>query len=423
MCSTSSSGRLLAQQSLYSGGETVAGTRRAENQVLSGRARLADAEQDRPARRRQRLCRCRPGPQCAALVAGESRPAERYPAAPQERFRGRRADPHRRLPGDSRVAGAMADLARPRASSRRPWPSIERAVGRRRASSTPVEPSAELPATARRGAGRGHRTIRASSRRASISRRPRDQVRVDEAQLLPEVNLVGELSRRRQPSINVHPARRRLDRRRDRRPDLPAWCRIFARPPVEADRRPAALRPDRHRARRCGARSSPASRRCRPSARRSLPSTSRSRRPQAALEGTREEAIAGARTVLDVLNAEHELFIAQIRRERARRAGGRWRATGCAPRSVGLTLAGLGRRGPALRSAGPLSRGPRPLVRPRASIQGASEPGARNPTSRHRIATRRGRGGDNGSNRWPGKDAVTAWSYRAAAGRRCGACL
>ena len=38
---------------------------------------------------------------------------------------------------------------------------------------------------------------------------------------------------------------------------------------------------------------------------------------QAALEGTREEVLAGARTLLDVLNAELELFTAQIRRERA----------------------------------------------------------------------------------------------------------
>ena len=38
---------------------------------------------------------------------------------------------------------------------------------------------------------------------------------------------------------------------------------------------------------------------------------------QVALDGTREEAIAGARTVLDVLNAELELFTAQTRRERA----------------------------------------------------------------------------------------------------------
>ena len=38
-------GRLLVQQSVYAGGETVASTRRAENLVLSGRSRLADAEQ------------------------------------------------------------------------------------------------------------------------------------------------------------------------------------------------------------------------------------------------------------------------------------------------------------------------------------------------------------------------------------------
>ena len=38
---------------------------------------------------------------------------------------------------------------------------------------------------------------------------------------------------------------------------------------------------------------------------------------QDALEGTREEAIAGARTVLDVLDAELELFTAQTRHEQA----------------------------------------------------------------------------------------------------------
>ena len=73
----------------------------------------------------------------------------------------------------------------------------------------------------------------------------------------------------------------------------------------------------------------------------------------AALEGTREEAIAGARTVLDVLNAELELFIAQIRRERALEqevvASYRLRAA-----IGGLTLAGLGIERRALRSRGQL---------------------------------------------------------------------
>ena len=60
-----------------------------------------------------------------------------------------------------------------------------------------------------------------------------------------------------------------------------------------------------------------------------------------ALDGTREEAMAGARTVLDVLNAELELFTAQIRRERVIEqevvASYRLRAA-----IGGLSLAGLG---------------------------------------------------------------------------------
>ena len=62
---------------------------------------------------------------------------------------------------------------------------------------------------------------------------------------------------------------------------------------------------------------------------------------RAALEGTREEAIVGARTVLDLLNAELELFTAQTRRERATEqevvASYRLRAA-----TGDLSLAGLG---------------------------------------------------------------------------------
>ena len=62
---------------------------------------------------------------------------------------------------------------------------------------------------------------------------------------------------------------------------------------------------------------------------------------QDALEGTREEAIAGARTVLDVLDAELlELFTAQTATSRRRAGGG---ASYRLQSAIGgLTLAGLG---------------------------------------------------------------------------------
>ena len=54
-----------------------------------------------------------------------------------------------------------------------------------------------------------------------------------------------------------------------------------------------------------------------------------------ALDGVRQEALVGARTVLDVLDAEQELFAAEVDLVRAEAASRSWPRIACAPRSAG----------------------------------------------------------------------------------------
>ena len=372
------SGRLLAQQSLYAGGETVAGTRRAENQVLSGRARLAGAEQDGAARRRSRPMPVSSGPAtCCAMSKENLDRLQRYLGGAQERFRVAELTRTDVSQADSRVAGADG-RSRPGRERARGGPGRVRA--RRRpppGELEPAEPSAELPALARRGAGAeapNHpRVLQASydleaQRAAGARRRGPAAAR-------------GQSRRRAQPPAPAQrqrrPARRRLDRRRDRHPDLPARCRIFARPPVQAERHPAALRPDRRRAHGAprdrhqlrGAAGRPP--------RRSPPSTSRSRRAQMALE---RHARGGAG------RCPHRARRAQCRaravhRPDPPRAGWSsrrwWRATGCAPPSAASAWPGS--------ASARTSYDPAGLLPARSATAGSASASIRVPAS-HRPA-------------------------------------
>jgi TolC family type I secretion outer membrane protein len=333
------SGRLLAQQSLYAGGETVAGTRRAENQVLSGRARLAGAEQEvllDAVEAYASVVRARNVLRYSNENLGRLR---RYLGGAEERFRVAELTRTDVAQAQSRVAGAEADLARAQNEIEAAMAEFERAIGRQPGALEPASLAAELPTSLEEALAQAPTHPRVLQASYDLEAQ-RQQVRADEAQLLPDVNLIGELSRRRQPSDNV-----------DLRDDasigaelvIPIYQRGTEYSRVRQSKQSAIQRRyDLTDVERTVRREIATSYDSLQAVRRQIVSLDQQiEAAQSALDGTREEALAGARTVLDVLNAELELFTAQIRRERVIEqevvASYRLRAA-----IGGLSLAGLG---------------------------------------------------------------------------------
>lgn len=331
--------RLVAQQSLYAGGETVASTRRAENLVLSGRSRLSDTEQNVLLEGVEAYA----GIVRAAAVVAYSREnldrLRRYLEGTQERFRVAELTRTDVAQAQSRVAGAEADLARGENELETAVAEFQRVVGRPPVSPESPEKATGLPAsleTALAELPNHPRVLQASYDLEA----QRQQVRIDEAQLLPDVNLVGDVGRRRQPSQNIDLRdeasigaeivipiyQRGVEYSRVRQSKQGAIQRRYELTDVEqAVRREIVASFDALQ-----------------TAQRQIVSLDQQvESARAALDGTREEAIVGARTVLDLLNAELELFTAQIRRARAAEqevvASYRLRAA-----TGGLSLAGLG---------------------------------------------------------------------------------
>jgi TolC family type I secretion outer membrane protein len=332
-------GRLIGQQSLYSGGETVAGTRRAENQVRSARARLTDAEQEvlldvvdayaSVVRARNTL----------GLSRDNLDRLDRFLGGTRERFAVAELTRTDVAQAESRVSGAIADLARSESELETALADYERNVGDMPGDLAPVGPLAELPATLDEALSllpRHPRIVQASFDLEAA----RDQIRVDEAQLLPEVNLIGELSRRRQPSPNLQSLENASI---GAEIVVPLYQRGTEYSRVRQSKQTAIQRRyDLTDIERAVRREVIASFEALDAARRQITALDNQvRTAREALEGTREEAIAGARTVLDVLNAELELFTAQTRRERAleQEVVASYRLQSAIG---GLTLAGLG---------------------------------------------------------------------------------
>jgi TolC family type I secretion outer membrane protein len=307
--------RLTLQQPVYSGGETVAGTRRAESEVRSGRARLADVEQQllaSTARAYAAVVRARNVRRYSEENLDRLR---RYQAGVAERFRLAEVTRTDLAQAESRVAGAQADLAQAESELEAALAEYQRLVGRPAGALEPARPLDGLPAALDDALALAIDNPRLRQAVFDLEA-ARAQIRVDTATLLPELNLVGELRHDENPTDNLDSrdiatvraeliiplyqrgteysrVRQAKQTAISRRYDVTEAERTVRR---EAIRSFEALRAARQQIVALGGQVAAAA---------------------AALEGVREEAIAGVRTVLDVLNAELELFVAQIRYERA----------------------------------------------------------------------------------------------------------
>ncbi|NJO37193.1 MAG: TolC family protein, partial [Rhizobiales bacterium] len=139
--------RLLAQQPVYSGGETVAGTARAENQVRAARARLLDVEQTvlfDVVSAYAGVVRAR---NVLRLSQENLDRLERYRGGTQERFRVAEVTRTDVSQADSRVAGAVADIARAESELEAAVADYQRVVGQPPEALETIAPAAELPAS------------------------------------------------------------------------------------------------------------------------------------------------------------------------------------------------------------------------------------------------------------------------------------
>lgn len=308
-------GRLLAQQPLYSGGETVAGTRRAENQVRAARARLTDVEQSvlfETIGAYVDVVRAR-----HVLRLSEENLArlERYRAGTAERFRVAEVTRTDLSQADSSVAGAQADLARARSELEAAQAAFERVVGRPPGALVPIGVAPDLPASlaAAEAEVANHPRVQQADFDLAAAR---DQVRVDEAQLLPDLNLVGELSRRSQPTFTVQSF---TDASIGAELVVPLYQRGSEYSRVRQAKQTAIQRRyDLTDVERAVRREIVTSFEALRAAMQQVAALDAQVKAAAdALAGVREEALVGARTVQDVLDAEQALFVAQVRRARA----------------------------------------------------------------------------------------------------------
>jgi TolC family type I secretion outer membrane protein len=326
-------------QPVYSGGATRADTARAENEVRAERARLAATEQEvlveavdaytAVARDRAVL---------DLAIRNERRLGEQL-AGTRDRYRFGELTLTDVAQAETRVARGMADRVRAEGELAISAARYRRVVGAEPDELALPEPLADRPFAAAEAPAAALSVPMVLAAQFALDG-ARDQIDIAIAQTRPRLSLDGEAGYVREPSTLIdyqrgftvgatlsvplyqgggEYARVRQARQAvaERRHALDQARRLAEEDLVAAD---AALRAVSARIRSLESQVSSAT---------------------AALDGVRQEALVGARTVLDVLDAEQELFAAEVELTRARReellAGYRMRAA-----RGELSVAGLG---------------------------------------------------------------------------------
>jgi len=316
--STPRGGGLSLDQNVYEGGKTVATTARAEQEVLAERARLASTEQDIMLRAATAYTNVLRDQAVLRLTQSNERVLQRQLEATRDRFQVGEVTRTDVAQAESRLSrstseriAAEGELAKSRADYRD-------VVGDFPGTLQPARPAVDIPAS-QDGASEQAR----SGNPAVISARFNERaaaagIRVARADLLPTVDIEGDLSRDHDVSSTVE------------RSDGASIVATLSVPLYQAGAVSSRIREARQihsqRLRELDA----AVRSAVATATQAWESyqTARAqisafdaevRAASIALEGVRQEAQVGSRTVLDVLDAEQELLNARVSLVRARR--------------------------------------------------------------------------------------------------------
>ena len=305
------SGQLTASQPLYRGGRTTAATRRAESEVLAERARLLMAEQDVFLATSVAYINVLRDEAVIDLNRNNVQVLERQLEATRDRFEVGEITRTDVAQAEARLSRAVSDLVQAEGNLASSRAAYVRLVGAAPGALEPASRLTDLPedeATAIDVAMESNPSLHAARADEEASRHAID---VSLGRLLPEVRLDGEHSRRTDVSALVG---RADDYRLTARVTVPLYRggAVYSeirrsrednsrrRIEVEATRRQVVEGVTRAWEALNTARAEILSRR------------DEVRAAEIALEGVRQESIVGARTTLDVLDAEQELLDARV---------------------------------------------------------------------------------------------------------------
>lgn len=298
-------------QNLYEGGATVANTRRAERLVRAERARLAAIEQDVLLRAATAYTGLLSDLAVLELAVQNENRLRRQLRAARDRFEVGEVTRTDVAQADARVAGAVSERVRAAGTIESSRAAFRNVINLEPESLIPPEPLENLPAT------------ETEAQELALSLNPniltaqfnlaaaREDVSVAESALYPRLSVNGELNYTDEPSLSV------------------PWQRAasigatLAVPLYQGGAEYAQVRQAKHTVQQRQADLDAVYRSVREevtsawqtlvTARASIESiTEQVRAAEIALDGSRQEALVGQRTTLDVLDQENDLFQAEV---------------------------------------------------------------------------------------------------------------
>ena len=304
-------GSLVIDQNLYRGGRTVAATRRAENTVKAERARLSSSEQTVLLDAVTAYMDVVRDESIIELNKNNIKVLARQLEATRDRFRVGEVTRTDVAQAESRLSRGRSDLVTAEGQLIQSRAAFRNVIGRDAAKLTPPKPPADIVKSQDEATERA-RTNSFSVMQAKFTEAAaRDQVREVTGELLPLVTLQGEVSK----------SQERINRRSESdsasitaRLTVPLYQAGGVSSRVREAKQVAVQRRDEYtQAIRSAVESSARSWEALSTARSQIRAfSSEIRAAEIALEGVEQEALVGSRTVLDVLDAEQELFQAKV---------------------------------------------------------------------------------------------------------------
>lgn len=309
--------RLQFEQPLYRGGRTVAGTRLAENRVASGRAELLGTEQDVLSAAVTAYMDVLRDQAVLDLNVNNEQVLTRQLQATRDQFEVGEVTRTDVSQAEARLAGANADRIRAEATLESSRAFYRNVIGEPPGELTPPEPLEGLPGSVEEAVALSEQNpdVAAAlfSEKAAV-----EAVDVVTGELLPTVSVTAEVVRnedsfargslaktkqiRAEVTVPLYQAGAVSSRVREARQTV-----LQRRGEIEAARRNSTEVATRSWETLGAARARVAS------------FESQIRANEIALDGVRQEAMVGARTILDILDAEQELFSSQVNLVRAQR--------------------------------------------------------------------------------------------------------
>ena len=311
-------GALTVTQNLYRGGRTVATTEQAENNVKADRARLADTEQSVLLSVVTAYADVVRGQAEVELNFSNERVLQRQLEATGDRFRVGEVTRTDVSQAESRLARALADRVAAEGSLRDARAAYENIVGEVPTLLKPAKPLDDLPGSLRDAIEIAKRNNFAVIQARFVEESAKNNVRSIVGELLPSLTLNGELETSQETANDRNESD---DVSLIARVSMPLYSSGSVTSRVRAAKQVVSQRREEYnQAVRSAVESATNAWQTLQTGRASIQAFSAAvRAAEIALEGVREEANVGSRTVLDVLDAEQELLDARVGLVRAMR--------------------------------------------------------------------------------------------------------